>query len=379
MNGVIVRDLVNPSGKMPATFDGYQYVDDGELLMCLFDIDVTPRCIGRVYQRGVTSPAYSRFKLKENAYVGYYYYYYLMMDYTKELLHLAKNIRHSFTEEQLGALKVPLPPFEEQKRIADYLDSRCGEIDSLIEEAKASIGEYKRWKAIIINEAVTLGLKKGSPLQNTDIPGAERIPAHWKLNRFKNIATELYKGSGITKEDVVDDGNVSCVRYGEIYSKYDILFDECLTKTELDTISNKRFFSTGDILFAGTGELVEEIGKNIVYLGTEKCLAGGDIIVAKHCENPSFLSYALNSIYVQEQKSKGKAKLKVVHISAAEIGNLIVALPPINEQVAIADFLTDHCTKIDSIICEKDELISDLEMYKRSLIYETVTGKRKVV
>lgn len=94
MNGVIVRDLQNPTGKMPATFDGYQYIEDGDLLMCLFDIDVTPRCVGKVTYDGVTSPAYSNFKVHDNASRDYFYYYYLMVDNTKELLHLAKNLRH---------------------------------------------------------------------------------------------------------------------------------------------------------------------------------------------------------------------------------------------------------------------------------------------
>lgn len=132
MNGVIVRDLQNPTGKMPATFDGYQYVENGDLLMCLFDIDVTPRCVGRVTHAGVISPAYSNFKVHDNASRDYFYYYYLMVDNTKELLHLAKNLRHSFTEEQLGQLKVPMPPLSEQQAIADYLDETCSKIDENI-------------------------------------------------------------------------------------------------------------------------------------------------------------------------------------------------------------------------------------------------------
>ena len=158
MNGVVVRDILNPVGKMPTTFDGYQFAYSGELLMCLFDIDVTPRCVGRVFCDGVTSPAYSCFQLNNHADLGYYYYYYLMVDNTKELLHLAKNLRHSFTEEQLGMLKVPFPPFEEQSAIAAYLDIQCAKIDEIIAEAKASIEDYKQWKASIIYEAVTKGL-----------------------------------------------------------------------------------------------------------------------------------------------------------------------------------------------------------------------------
>ena len=116
MNGVVIRDL-GAGGKMPTTFDGYQFVYPGELLMCLFDIDVTPRCVGKVYNEGLTSPAYSSFVLHDNADLGFYYYYYLMLDHTKELLHLAKNLRHSLTEEQLGQIKVPLPPLSEQRAI----------------------------------------------------------------------------------------------------------------------------------------------------------------------------------------------------------------------------------------------------------------------
>lgn len=155
MNGVIVRDWDNPVGKMPTTFDGYQFVYSGNLLMCLFDYDVTPRCVGIVKNAGVTSPAYSRFELKENATLEYFYYYYLMIDFTKELLHLAKNLRHSFTEEQLGALKVPLPPLDEQKNIATYLDSKCKEIESVIASKKQQLEVLDSYKKSLIYEYVT--------------------------------------------------------------------------------------------------------------------------------------------------------------------------------------------------------------------------------
>ena len=135
----------------------------------------------------------------------------------------------------------------------------------------------------------------------------------------------------------------------------------------------------GDILFAGTGELVEEIGKNIVYLGETECLAGGDIVVLRHKQNPVFLNYALYATHSQMQKSCGKAKLKVVHISASEIGNIYVALPPIEEQKQIADYLDKKCADIDSLISIKQQKIEELKEYKKSLIYEYVTGKKEVI
>lgn len=154
MYGVIVRDL-DAGGKMPSSFDGYQYIKKGNLLMCLFDIDVTPRCIGIIKQNGITSPAYSQFKMKKIANARFYYYYYLMLDYTKELLHLAKNLRHSLTEDQLGAIKQLVPPFVEQQEIAEYLDNKCAEIEQIIEDKKSQIETLDGYKKSLIFEYVT--------------------------------------------------------------------------------------------------------------------------------------------------------------------------------------------------------------------------------
>lgn len=153
-NGVIIRDL-NGGGKMPTSFDGYQKVTPGNLLMCLFDIDVTPRCIGLVKNFGLTSPAYSQFVMRTGAYAPYYYYYYLMVDYTKELLHMAKNLRHSLTEDQLGAIKAPNPPYEEQVQIAEFLDKKCVEISRVIEDKNKQLAMLDEYKKSLIFEYVT--------------------------------------------------------------------------------------------------------------------------------------------------------------------------------------------------------------------------------
>ena len=155
VNGVIKRDLDNPSGKMPASFDGYQFVYPGNLLMCLFDIDVTPRCIGLIKDFGLTSPAYSQFVLNSKADAGYYYYYYLNLDFNKDLLHLAKNQRHSLNEEQFGAIPTVVPPVGEQKAIAAYLDEKCAEIDGCIAAKKEQISALEAYKKSVIFEYVT--------------------------------------------------------------------------------------------------------------------------------------------------------------------------------------------------------------------------------
>ena len=146
----------------------------------------------------------------------------------------------------------------------------------------------------------------------------------------------MYRGAGITKNEIKTHG-IPCVRYGEIYTKYGIWFDKCLSYT---TENNKRkYFENGDILFAITGENVEEIAKSTVYIGDEKCIAGGDIVVMKHNENPRFLSYALSTTQAQQQKSKGKIKSKVVHSSIPALQNILVPIPPFEVQEEIVNIL----------------------------------------
>lgn len=209
----------------------------------------------------------------------------------------------------------------------------------------------------------------------TGIPWLPEVPDGWEVRRLKNIATTFRKGSGITKEDTFEDGDAPCVRYGEIYSKYDGSFSECLSRTNVRLLASPQFFSKGDILFACTGELVEEIGKSIVYLGNEKCLAGGDIIIASHDQDARFLNYCLNSSPIQCQKSYGKAKLKVVHISLREVAGLHLPLPPLPEQQAIAVYLDSKCGKIDRLVAAKEKEVALLKELKQSMIAEAVTGR----
>lgn len=154
MNGVIVRDL-NAGGKMPTTFDGYQYVEPDDMLLCLFDIDVTPRCVGVVHNCGITSPAYSCFKVHKGFYNAYYDYLLRFIDDEKIFVHLAKNLRSSLTESDFGAIKTLAPTYEEQLEIATYLDAKCAEIDRLITAKQQLLTELGSYKKSVIYEYVT--------------------------------------------------------------------------------------------------------------------------------------------------------------------------------------------------------------------------------
>ena len=188
--------------------------------------------------------------------------------------------------------------------------------------------------------------------------------------RLGEIATDIYRGSGITRDQVTEDG-ISCVRYGEIYTTYGIWFDKCVSRTHLEDISSPKYFEHGDILFAITGESVEDIAKSTAYVGNEKCLAGGDIVVMKHNQNPKFLSYALSTADAQKQKGKGKVKSKVVHSSVPAISEITIQLPPLEEQeriVKILDRFDSLCNDISSGIPAEIEARKRQYEYYRDLL-----------
>ena len=155
MKGVIKRDLDNPMGKMPLTFDGYQKIYAGNLLLCLFDIDVTPRCVGLIKDNGLTSPAYSQFKFLGKDSPQYYTYLLTALDDDKCLLHLSKNLRSSLSEDSFGAILTIQPPLKEQQAIADYLDDKCAKIDKAIADKEQVIEKLTEYKKSLIYECVT--------------------------------------------------------------------------------------------------------------------------------------------------------------------------------------------------------------------------------
>ena len=188
--------------------------------------------------------------------------------------------------------------------------------------------------------------------------------------RLGEIATDMYRGSGITRDQITEDG-ISCVRYGEIYTTYGIWFDKCVSHTHLEDIQSKKYFEHGDILFAITGESVEDIAKSTAYMGNEKCLAGGDIVVMKHKQNPKFLSYVLSTTDAQKQKGKGKVKSKVVHSSVPAISEITIPLPPIEEQeriVKILDRFDSLCNDISSGLPAEIEARQKQYEYYRDLL-----------
>lgn len=370
MNGVIVRDL-EAGGKMPKTFDGYQLVYPGNLLMCLFDYDVTPRCIGLIKDYGVTSPAYSQFVMNNGNYSGYYYYYYLMVDHTKALLHLAKNLRHSFTEEQLGAILAPVPTIEEQQQIADYLDTKCSEIDATAEDIQKEISLLEEYKKSVITEAVTKGLNPDAEMKDSGIAWIGEIPINWQAvnprwlfaqrkDRAKK-GMEQYTASQkygvISQKDYMNRIGGSIVT---VQKDFDILKMVC----EGDFVIHMRSFQGGLEYSEHTGSISSAYVMLIPKKNTGEC---------------RYFKWLFKSAsYINALQSTSNLIRDGQAMRYSNFIQIIIPYPPLDEQQQIADYLDTKCSEIDAIIADKKRQRDILAEYKKSLIYEYVTGKKEV-
>ena len=196
----------------------------------------------------------------------------------------------------------------------------------------------------------------------------------WEYKKLGEIATDMYRGSGIKRDQVTNEG-FPCVRYGEIYTTYNVAFDSCVSHTKEEYISSPKYFEFGDLLFAITGESVEDIGKTIAYLGNERCLCGGDIICMKHHQNPKYLAYALSAPDAIRQKGLGKTKLKVVHTNAPALKAISIPLAPLSEQQSIVDYLDSAFAKIDAMKANAEKALNEAKALFQASLKEMLEPK----
>lgn len=196
---------------------------------------------------------------------------------------------------------------------------------------------------------------------------AKFCPDGVEYKSLGDIGTSFIRGSGI-KRDALSDGGIPCVRYGEIYTSYDIGFERCRSHTTIEVARRGKSVEYGDILFAITGESVDEIAKSCAYLGKEMCYAGGDIVIMKHNQDPRYLSYALSTTEAQAQKSKGRIKSKVVHSSIPALRKIIIPIPPLPVQKEIVRSLDGFTGLIDELEAELVARRKQYEQYREKLL-----------
>ena len=373
MKGVIVRDL-DAGGKMPTSFDGYQRLEAGNLLMCLFDIDVTPRCVGLIKQAGVSSPAYSQFVLRKGADAAYYCYYYTMLDNDKTLLHLAKNLRHSLTEDQLGAIPVIVPPIEEQQRIADFLDTKCAEIDALTADIQTQIDTLEQYKRSVITETVTKGLNPDAEMKDSGIEWVGAIPNEWAIRKGKYMFTQRSLRGNSVKLQLLSPtqkfGVIPQTLYEELSGMTAVKLNE---KADLNTLKT---IHKGDFC----------ISLRSFQGGFEYCEYEGVVSPAYQVFCPTvpiadgYYKYLFKeSGFIEKMNSYTMTLRDGKNIAFSDFGNTYIPYPPVEIQSEIALHLDKKCAEINKVIMDKQAQLVTLDEYKKSLIFEYVTGKKEVI
>lgn len=372
MKGVIVRDL-DAGGKMPTSFDGYQRLEAGNLLMCLFDIDVTPRCVGLIKQAGVSSPAYSQFVLRKGADAAYYCYYYTMLDNDKTLLHLAKNLRHSLTEDQLGAIPVIVPPIEEQQRIADFLDTKCAEIDALTADIQTQMDTLEQYKRSVITETVTKGLDPDAEMKDSGAQWVGRMPSSWRMLKGKYMFAQRSLRGNSRKLQLLSPtqkfGVIPQTLYEELSGMSAVKLNEKTDLSLLKTI-HKGDFCISLRSFQGGFEYSKYEGVvSPAYQVFYPTLEIADDYYKYLFKEQGFID-RMNSYTMTLRDGK--------NIAFSDFGNTYIPYPPLTEQLEIATYLDRKCTQIDALVTEKQQQLATLDEYKKSLIFEYVTGKKEV-
>ena len=288
---------------------------------------------------------------KYQQYLNADFFYYLLLSsrVQKQFQQKAQGSTVSnLNTQRVSGVEIAFPPLPDQQRIVSYLDAEFAKIEALKANAEKQLQAAKDLFQAALKELLTP--KEG-----------------WKMKTIDSLQTDMYRGSGITREQIRLEG-VPCVRYGEIYTTYNYWFEECVSHTDEQIINSKKYFEHGDILFAITGESVEDIGKSIAYLGHNKCLAGGDIIVMKHNQNPKYLAYALSTPDAIAQKGFGKTKLKVVHTNAPSLKAIVLPIPTLPEQQRIADRLDALSANVKALQTNYTETITLCNDLKQALL-----------
>ena len=364
--GKIKRKNINTNdGLLPASFDGYNIITDGDIVLRLTDLqnDHTSLRVGRATEQGIITSAYTTLHPVDYDNSKYLYYILHSFDLKKGFYGMGSGVRQGLNYDEVKTLKVPLPPKNTQQRIAEYLDSKCAQIDSIIEESKKSIEEYKAWKQSVIFEAVT-GKNLNCKKKDSGIEWIGEIPEGWEVKRLKfasrNRIQKYTSDYGILNYFALENIESQSGRFIETENEYDI--------------SQSLICKKNDVVF---GKLRPYLAK--VYKVNELCCCSGEFAVFYDFEGcPSFFKYYFLSdgfIKIVDSSTYGT---KMPRANIDFIKNMLIAIPPLSEQESIAKMLDSKSAQIDSLIAEKESLIADLTEYKKSLIFEVVTGKRSV-
>lgn len=364
----------NQGNKSKEKFEEYKVVYPNTIVANSMNILIGS--VGLSKYEGCVSPVYYVYMAKPQVDIRYMNYLFQMEPFQKRLRQFANGIleiRLRVSSHDILHQKVAVPDYGEQQAIADYLDKTCSKIDDIIAEAKASIDEYKELKQSVIDKAVLHGLCNGMMKDSgNDLIG--KIPLYWDMRKLKYVA-DFNPGITVAYDAQMEVGYVpmNCVKNG---------YMNPLSARLSEMSTGLTCFQDGDIVMAKVTPCFEN-GNIAVAENLEQGVAFGSselFVIRTHSINRRFMLYYLqNSVFKNQCISTMTGTGGLKRVSGYFVNNAYITYPPENEQQSLVDYLDEVVKNMDSLIAEKESLINDLEAYKKSLIYEVVTGKRRVV
>lgn len=373
------KNIDTTDGLLPESFDGYNVIENGDIVLRLTDLqnDQKSLRVGLAPERGIITSAYLTIRNRSNSLSEYLYYYLHAFDISKGFYGMGAGVRQGLNWDGIKWLQILTPSVSEQKQIANFLDDECARIDAIIEQTRATVEEYKKLKQSIITQAVTKGIRPNRRMKDSGIEWIGEIPDDWDISNLGAISENLRNGYvGPTKDLFYDEGipyiQSLHIKDGRIdFSRHEYYVAE-------DWANAHPKIKTDDLLIVQTGD-IGNVGLVPKEYNLCNCHALIIATLKKEIVFPEFVTFFLRSHVGRELLLFYKTGALLPHLNSGKIKFASICVPEISEQKEIVDWLNAEEAKIDSLICGKETFISELESYKKSQIYEYVTGKKEVL
>lgn len=302
------------------------------------------------------------------------YYKYCLSSMKEYILGITNgNTQFNLNAEKVWNFSFPFPMVEEQRKIADFLDAKCAEIDAVIAKTKATIEEYKKLKQSIITEAVTKGIRGNRPMKDSGIEWIGDIPADWQVSPLQYYV-ELNKST--LGEDTPADYEFDYVEIGAVTLENGI-FEYQRYKFADAPSRARRVVQPNDIIISTVRTYLKAIA--IVPEKENVVVSTGFAVLTPQNVNIEYLGFALKSEYFVHTVTANSVGISYPAINSSDLVKFKIAIPTKEEQEEIAEYLGKKCAEMDTLIAKKTALLAEMEDYKKSVIYEYVTGKKEVL
>ena len=374
--GVAIKNINSKGGKLPESFEGYQTVEPGDMIFCLFDLDMSAVFSGLSNYGGMITSAYEVFKVNKDyltpTYAKYWFEYVFSGRYYKNF---SKNIRYTIGSDAFGQIITPCPNLEEQKAIADFLTKKTSTIDQLISNQEKQIEKLKEYRQAIITKAVTKGLNPNVPMKDSGIEWIGGIPNNVNVSSVKNFYN-ITLGKMLQPKQENENDTL------EYYFCAANLGNNCLKTDDLKqmwfSVKEKEKYSLkkGDLLVVEGGDVASSsiIGTDVSNIYFQNSIHRARPIHGLNEYLHYYLIFVKGSGYFDVNCNKAT----IMHFTKDKFSNLPFLIRNTEEQKKIVTFLNKEETKINRLISIKEKKIEFLTNYKKSLIYEYVTGEKRV-